>query len=62
MIYFFYGDEEFNISNEIKKHRFLRGNATPDRVCCFESKPPYVCNGCAKLNSCKKQNKYKRYF
>lgn len=43
------------ISNEIKKHRFLRGNATPDRVCCFESKPPYVCNGCAKLNSCKKQ-------
>lgn len=43
------------ISNEVKKHRFLRGNASPNRPCCFESKPPYVCNACKRLNSCKKQ-------
>ena len=43
------------ISNEIKKHRFLKGNASPGRTCCFESKPPYVCNACERLNSCKKQ-------
>lgn len=43
------------ISNEVRKHRFLRGKANPDKPCCFESKPPYVCNGCPKLNTCKKQ-------
>ena len=43
------------ISKEILKHRFLRSNASIDRPCCFESKPPYVCNGCDKFNHCKKQ-------
>lgn len=43
------------ISKEVLKHRFLRGNASPDRPCCFESKHPYVCNACPKLDHCKKQ-------
>ena len=43
------------ISKEVLKHRFLRGTASPERHCCFESKPPYVCNGCNKFNNCKKQ-------
>ena len=43
------------ISKEVLKHRFLRGNASFDRPCCFESKPPYVCNSCDNLNHCKKQ-------
>ena len=43
------------ISKDVLKHRFLRGTASNDRPCCFESKPPYVCNGCDKITSCKKQ-------
>ena len=43
------------ISKEVLKHRFLRGTASNNRPCCFESKPPYVCNGCDKITSCKKQ-------
>ena len=43
------------ISKEILKHRFLRGTASDKRPCCFENKPPYVCNGCDKFNHCKKQ-------
>lgn len=43
------------ISKEILKHRFLRGTASDKRPCCFEDKPPYVCNGCDKFNHCKKQ-------
>lgn len=43
------------ISKEVFKHRFLRGTASNNRPCCFESKPPYVCNGCDKITSCKKQ-------
>lgn len=43
------------ISKEVLKHRFLRGTASNNRPCCFESKPPYVCNGCDKFNHCKKQ-------
>lgn len=43
------------ISKEVLKHRFLRGTASIERPCCFESKPPYVCNGCDKFNHCKKQ-------
>ena len=43
------------ISKEILKHRFLRGSASPDRPCCFENKPPYVCNSCVKFSHCKKQ-------
>ena len=43
------------ISKEVLKHRFLRGNASPSRPCCFESIPPYVCNSCDKFIHCKKQ-------
>lgn len=49
------GKDRTTISYEVKHHRFLRGNSKPDRPCCFESKPPYVCNNCSKLNYCKKQ-------
>lgn len=49
------GKDRTTISHEVKKHRFLRGNAKPDRACCFENKPPYVCNACDKLNYCKRQ-------
>ncbi len=43
------------ISKEVLKHRFLRGTASAERACCFESKPPYICNGCDRFNHCKKQ-------
>ena len=42
------------ISDEVRKHRFMRSNSNVNRPCCFEDKPPYVCNGCPKLNTCKK--------
>ena len=41
------------ISNEVRKHRFLRSTSNCNNLpCCFESKPPYVCNGCSMFNSC----------
>lgn len=44
------------ISKDILKHRFLRERvSTSAEPCCFENKPPYVCNGCEKINYCKKQ-------
>lgn len=49
------GKHRTAISKEVLKHRFLRGTASPDRPCCFESKSPYVCNSCIKFNHCKKQ-------
>ena len=49
------GKNRTSISKEIFKHRFLRGNASPDRPCCFEDKKPYVCNACSKFDHCKKQ-------
>lgn len=43
------------ISDEVKKHRFLRSSINcNNQPCCFESKPPYVCNGCSKFNNCHK--------
>ena len=43
------------VSDEIKKHRFLRTSSKCNNIpCCFESKPPYVCNGCSKFNSCRR--------
>ena len=49
------GKDRTTISDEVRKHRFLRqrlnNNSNP---CCYESKPPYVCNGCDKKNSCSK--------
>lgn len=44
-----------SIAKEVFKHRFLRGTASSNRPCCFESKPPYVCNNCIKFDHCKKQ-------
>ena len=50
------GKDRTTISHEIKKHRFLRTTSKcNNQPCCFDSKPPYVCNGCSKFNSCKKQ-------
>lgn len=49
------GKDRTSISKDILKHRFLRGTASKDRPCCFEFKPPYVCNACEKFNHCKKQ-------
>ena len=49
------GKDRTTISKEVLKHRFLRGTASDKRPCCFENKPPYVCNGCHKFNHCKKQ-------
>lgn len=43
------------IARDIKKHRYLRTTySCNNKPCCFESKPPYVCNGCTKFNSCHK--------
>ena len=43
------------VSHEVKKHRFLRSSSRcNNQPCCFESKPPYVCNGCSKFNFCHK--------
>lgn len=42
------------ISKDVRKHRFLRTNSFCNNLpCCFENKPPYVCNGCNKFNSCR---------
>lgn len=49
------GKDRTTISDEIRKHRFLRERLNNDsKPCCFESKPPYVCNGCKKKNCCKR--------
>lgn len=43
------------IARDVLKHRFLRTTAHCNNdTGCFETKPPYVCNGCKKLNYCKK--------
>ena len=48
------GKDRTTISDEVRKHRFLRtATHSNGKPCCFESKPPYVCNGCPKLNYCK---------
>ena len=46
------GKDRTTISDEVRKHRFLR-NLSDSKPCCFESKPPYVCNGCSKFNNCR---------
>jgi IS30 family transposase len=40
------------ISNEVKKHRFLRNDSNIH--CPITDKPPYVCNNCNKKNHCNK--------
>ena len=49
------GKDRTTISHEVKKHRYLRTtNSCNKHECCFENKPPYVCNGCEKFNNCRK--------
>ena len=43
------------IARDIRKHRYLRtNNSCNNQSCCFEDKPPYVCNGCPKFSNCRK--------
>ena len=43
------------IARDVRNHRYLRTtNSCNNQPCCFEDKPPYVCNGCSKFTSCKK--------
>ena len=50
------GKDRTTVAREIFKHRFLRTKISSTNLpCCFESKPPYVCNGCHKINYCTKQ-------
>ena len=49
------GKDRTTISHEIRKHRFIRTTSRcNNQPCCFESKPPYVCNGCPRFNNCHK--------
>ena len=49
------GKSRRTISIDVKKHRYLRTtNNCNNQQCCFESKAPYVCNGCSKFNTCRK--------
>lgn len=49
------GKNRRTISIDVKKHRYLRTTAScNNQPCCFESKPPYVCNGCPKFNNCRR--------
>lgn len=43
------------ISKEVKNHRFLRDNTKSNKPCCYENKPPYVCNACTNITTCKRQ-------
>ena len=53
------GKDRTTVAHEIKKHRFLRSTSNGNnQPCCFQFKPPYVCNGCKKLNSCRKNRLY----
>ena len=46
------------IAKEVKLHRYIRGYGSRKVVMCEKlSKPPYVCNGCHLLNTCR-QPKY----
>lgn len=49
------GKDRTTIAHEVKKHRFLRTTTLcNNQSCCFENKPPYVCNACSKFHSCRK--------
>ena len=36
------GKDRTTISDEVRKHRYLKSNSNGSD-CCFENKPPYVC-------------------
>ena len=46
------GKDRTTISDEVRKHRFLRN--TSNVPCPLTDKPPYVCNNCSKKNYCTK--------
>ena len=49
------GKDRTTIARDIKKHRFLRTTShCNNQPCCFESKPPYVCNACPKFHYCRR--------
>ena len=49
------GKDRTTISDEIKKHRYMSTTWNCDNSpCCFENKPPYVCNGCERKKYCRK--------
>lgn len=49
------GKDRTTVARDVKKHRFLRTNShCNNKPCCFENKPPYVCNGCSKFYNCRK--------
>lgn len=49
------GKDRTTISDEVKKHRYLRTTTyCNNNPCCYESKPPYVCNSCSKFNNCRR--------
>lgn len=49
------GKDRTTISKEVYKNRFARKKqSTKDISCHHTSKPPYVCNGCPDINSCRK--------
>ena len=49
------GKNRTTIARDVKKHRYLRTTYNCNKQpCCFENKPPYVCNGCPKFNNCRK--------
>ena len=49
------GKDRTTVSDEIRKHRYLRSASNTISDCCFENKPPYVCNGCKKICTCRKK-------
>ena len=49
------GKDRTTISHEVRKHRYVKSNSNNGGSCCFENKPPYVCNGCSKITSCRKK-------
>lgn len=49
------GKNRRTISKEVYKHRFIRKSSKSNTDCYIFNKPPYVCNGCKKKNSCSKR-------
>lgn len=49
------GKDRTTISHEVRNHRYIKSNSNNGSPCCFENKPPYVCNGCPKITSCRKK-------
>lgn len=50
------GKHRTTISKEVLSHRFLTNTAR--ETCTFLNRPPYVCNGCEKKQSCHRKMRY----